>query len=85
MALLSLVVVHDLDVLRVPVAPRETDPPLVIDTDAVLPGAVASQRLKPVSPDRAEVGQACCRMQPAQPFARLFFDASKPAAAVAIV
>ncbi len=38
-----LVIVHDLDVVRVPVSPHETETPLVVDTDAVLPLPLAAQ------------------------------------------
>jgi hypothetical protein len=40
------VVVHDLDIMRVTVSPDETQPPLVIDANAVLPGPTANQRFQ---------------------------------------
>jgi hypothetical protein len=40
-----LVVVDDLDVFRPGRGPAEADPPLLVDPDAVLPGAVAVQFL----------------------------------------
>src|SRR5690625_6194483 len=43
------VVVNDLHLLRSCVGPHEPDPPLVVDPDAVLPGAVALQRFEPVA------------------------------------
>jgi hypothetical protein len=43
------VVVDDLDIVRVPRSPAKTDPPLVIDSDAVLPLPTSLELLKPVS------------------------------------
>ena len=42
-------VVHDFHLLRVAAAPDETNPPLIIDADAVLAGPVAFQSLQPVA------------------------------------
>jgi hypothetical protein len=42
-------VVHNFDIIGVAVAPRETDSPLNIDTDAVLALAIAVKRFKPVT------------------------------------
>jgi len=42
MALLILVVVDDLDLVRVAITPREADPPAVIDSDAVPTSPVAA-------------------------------------------
>src|SRR5438067_7961130 len=42
-------VVDDLDILRIPVHPHKTDPPLVIDADAHLSRPVSAQRLQPVA------------------------------------
>jgi hypothetical protein len=44
-----LVIVHDLYVMRIAGTPPETNPPLIIDPDAVLTGPVALQRLKPIA------------------------------------
>jgi hypothetical protein len=37
-----LVVVHDLDLKRIPVAPDKADPVLVVDANAVLSGSVSA-------------------------------------------
>jgi len=42
-------IINDLNVEGVPILPGEAYSPLVIDADAVLPGAVAFQRLQPVA------------------------------------
>jgi hypothetical protein len=43
------VVVRDLDVVCIPRLPAETDAPLVVDPDTVLPGAVAHEFLQAVA------------------------------------
>jgi hypothetical protein len=35
--------------------PRETDPPLGVDPDAVLTGAVTLQRFQPIAPERPQL------------------------------
>src|ERR1039458_3008281 len=72
-----LVVVHNLDVIRIAFAPVKADPPAVVDPNAVLTGPVALQRLQPVAPNGAQIGEARGAIQPAQPLARLFFDPAK--------
>ena len=47
--LTSSVVVHDFNVAGSVVCPAETDPPLGVDPDAVLPCAVAPQYLEAVA------------------------------------
>src|SRR5579872_7468108 len=42
-------VVHDFHLLRIATAPDEANPPLIIDSDAVLAGSVASQGFQPVA------------------------------------
>jgi len=46
---LSSVVVSDLDMEGVPVPPNEADPPLVVESDAVLPLPVALQCFQAVA------------------------------------
>jgi len=48
------VVIHDLDFIGVPLAPRKTDAPLVIDADAVQTLPIAFQTLQPISRQRRE-------------------------------
>ena len=48
------VIVGDLDVVGVTVAPDEADPPLIIDPDAVLPTAVSAQRFQTISRRHAQ-------------------------------
>jgi hypothetical protein len=49
------VVVHDLDFVRVASIPAKADSPLVVDADAVLPGAPASEFLEPIARGNSEV------------------------------
>lgn len=41
-------VIHDLNVVRVAVSPPETDPPLVVDPNAVLTFPVSCQFFQPI-------------------------------------
>jgi len=43
------VVIDDFDVLRTGSAPSKADPPLLVDADAVLTGAIAPQLLQSVT------------------------------------
>jgi hypothetical protein len=73
-AVSSSMVVHDLDVVRAPVAPGKADPPALVDPNGVLPGPVAFQRFQPVAADGRKVGQTRGCIQPPQSLARLLFD-----------
>nr|WP_310778989.1 hypothetical protein [Candidatus Palauibacter scopulicola] len=48
-------VVDDLDVVRVSGAPEETDPPLLVDANAVLIGPIALQFLQPIARRHPEI------------------------------
>jgi len=52
---LLLVVIHYLDLMRMTIAPQETDAPLVIDSNAVLPKPVAFQGFESVSADGSQI------------------------------
>jgi len=78
----SSVVIHNLHIVCVSIAPGKADPPAVVDPNAVLPGTVAPQRFEPVAANRADVGQAGGRIQPPQPLARLLLDPAELSAAV---
>ena len=55
-------IVYDLNLFRVSIAPHKADAPLVIDADAVLAGPVAAQLLQPVAGRHAEVVQLLSRV-----------------------
>jgi hypothetical protein len=59
MMTMGLVVVGDSYFFREVTFPLEDDAPLVVDSDAVEPGEVASKRLEAVSRDVSQVGQQC--------------------------
>jgi hypothetical protein len=59
-------VVHNLNVVRVAVAPDEAQPPLIVDADAVLSDAIACQRLQPIAGRLTEIFQVGRRRQRAQ-------------------
>ena len=60
---MALVVIHDLNVMRIAVAPGEADTPLVIDPNAIRSGAAALQQFKLVSRRHAKVLQPRSPMQ----------------------
>ncbi len=72
-------VVHDLDVhgARGAFRPLETDPPLVVDADAVLAFAVAFEPFQAVPGQRAKVLERDGRLQTVEPQLGLVFDARK--------
>ncbi len=48
-------IVSDLDVVRITVLPGKADPPLIVDTDTVLPCAIPLELLEPVARRYAKV------------------------------
>jgi hypothetical protein len=50
-------IIDDLDVFRRSFPPEETDSPLVVDPNAILPVPVAAQSLEPVSWNRTQIRQ----------------------------
>src|ERR1700719_1085174 len=72
-----LVVIHYLNVSWTLRRPHETDAPLAINANAVLPFAVSIQRLKPVARWRRQILQKMGRIQLAQLAARHCFDVHK--------
>ena len=56
-------VVDNLDLPCFAIAPGETDTPLFVDTNAVLPAAVAPQRLKPVAGRRPQIVKSACGLK----------------------
>jgi hypothetical protein len=62
------VVVGDLDIVGVAVAPNEAKPPLVIDADAVLSAPIIPQCLQTVAFRQSQIGKALGLVQLDQPF-----------------
>jgi len=56
-------VVGDFNAVRVAIFPYETDAPLIVDPDTVLPLAVALQLLEAIARNRAQVVEACRSIQ----------------------
>jgi hypothetical protein len=71
------VVIHYLNISRPLRRPHETDAPLIINADAVLPFAVAIQRLKPIAGRRRQVLQKIGGIQLTQLAARHRLDIHK--------
>ena len=61
-----LVIVGDLDVVRVAVLPPEADAPLIVDANTVLPGAIPFQLLQAISGRDAEVLELLCGVHEAE-------------------
>src|SRR5207249_3867070 len=60
---IPLLIVHNLDLMRVSVLPSKADAPLVVDANAVLTLSVAVQRFGPIARRDAQVANRACSMQ----------------------
>jgi hypothetical protein len=58
-----LVIVDNLDIVGIAVVPTKTEPPLVIDANAVLAFSVGSQRFQSVSGRARHISQDHCTVQ----------------------
>ena len=67
-------VVHDLDVFRAGSRPAEAHPKLIVHSNTVLPGPVASERFKTVPRRDAEVSKPARDLQLAKLASRYRFD-----------
>lgn len=81
--LTSLMIVNNLYVFRCAFPPPKTDPPLIVDPDAVLPFSVTGQRLESISWNCRDVFQLFSVIEHLEFPARHFLDEGKLAAAVA--
>jgi hypothetical protein len=54
----SLVIVDDLNLMRVAAAPYKADSPSIVDSDAVLAFAISLQSFEPVAAGNRQVGQS---------------------------
>lgn len=59
-------VVHDLNVVGIPVAPNKADTPLIVDPNAVLSLSVSVERFQPIARRRCQVPQISGNIQLAQ-------------------
>jgi hypothetical protein len=55
-----LVVVGDLDIVRVAVLPPKADAPLIVDVNAVLPGSIPFELLQAIARRDAQVVEQLC-------------------------
>src|ERR1022692_1681636 len=81
MLFFSSVVVRDLHVVGVPLAPHETDTVLVVDANAMLACAIAFEPLQPVARRQRQVAQRSGRVHHLQLLERGFVKARRNAAA----
>src|SRR5687767_14025875 len=63
----SSVVVDDFDFVGMALSPDETDAPLIVDPDRMLPAAVASQGFEAIGRWNAQIGEALRRIEQTQP------------------
>lgn len=66
-------VVHDLDLVSIARSPDETDPPLVVDTDAVLTLAVPLECFKPIARGAVRVNVFTLKFKLAPQFRTHYF------------
>jgi hypothetical protein len=52
------VVIDDFHIVGTIVSPHKTDPPLIVDTDAVLPGPISSQGFQAIARGNPKILQA---------------------------
>jgi hypothetical protein len=78
-------IVHNLDIIGMSLAPSEADSPSVIDANAMLAGTVDFQRFEPVAADSAQVVKISCCMEPTKLFPGSLLDALKFPAAETVV
>ncbi len=56
-------VVNDFNLMGIAIEPDETDAPLIVDADTVLPFAIRFEPMKPVPRWRLQIRQTLRRMQ----------------------
>jgi hypothetical protein len=71
------VIVHDFDILSA-IVPPEANTPLIVDPYAVLPSAVAMQRLKAIAWRHAQIGQSRHRIEKQQLPSRYALNGAEP-------
>jgi len=71
------VVIDDFDIGGSFRAPSEANAVLVVDSNTVLSLSAAARRFEPVSPNRKEVLNRSCRIEPEKPSAPLILDRGK--------
>jgi hypothetical protein len=49
MAALGLVVIHDLNIFRMPLNPAKADSELIVDADAVMPGTITLEGFQSIA------------------------------------
>ncbi len=70
-------VIHDLNIVSIPLPPNKADAPLVVDSNAVLPAATAMQRFEPIARRRGQIAQVRSSIQLRQFSLRDPFDGAE--------
>ena len=60
------VVINNFDLVGVSIAPHETDPPLIVDANAVLSLSISVQRLQTVTRRSSQISQLGCTIELSQ-------------------
>jgi hypothetical protein len=60
------VVINNFDLVGVSIAPHETDPPLIVDANAVLSLSISIQRLQTVTRRSSQISQLGCTVELSQ-------------------
>lgn len=71
------VVISNFDFVRIAVAPNKTEPPLIVNADAVLSVTVAAQRFQPIARERRQVLKLLSGVQHCQFSQRRLLEALK--------
>jgi hypothetical protein len=72
------VIIHYLDVMRLAITPDETDPPLIVDANAMLPSPITLEGFKTVAWRNTKILQSPARLQVEQFAPGYAFDCTKP-------
>src|ERR1035438_1203746 len=74
-----LMIIHDFDVVRIPIPPSKTNPKLVVDPDTVLAPPISFKRFQSEAGETEIFERGCC-VQKSQPDARRLFNRLKSSA-----
>ena len=74
-----LMIIHDFDVVRIPIPPSKTNPELVVDPDTVLAPPSSFKRFQSEAGETEIFERGCC-IQKFQPDARRLLDRLKSSA-----
>src|SRR6266850_3707086 len=71
-------IIHDLDIVRITLRPGKADPPLVIDTNTVLPLPITLQSFQPISRRNQQITERSGTVENQKLPSRSPFNATEP-------